>query len=155
MSVPELYENWLFHGPAFAGIQEIEGLGQNGIIATLRLSNAADLFSYRPKDKWLIDPVVIDSGLQLIIVWARHYFDTTPLPSRLGACHVFGLPDSGSVRCEVRIVHEAGSPTLMTDLKFFDANNRLFAWLEEMEATCSKALNRLSGSYLAARGTQK
>jgi NAD(P)-dependent dehydrogenase (short-subunit alcohol dehydrogenase family)/acyl carrier protein len=155
MSVPELYENWLFHGPAFAGIEEIAGVGENGIVARLKLSNPGDLFNYRPKDKWLVDPVVIDSGLQLIIVWARHYFDTTPLPSRLGACHVFELPASGNVRCEVKIDHQPGSPTLMTDLKFFDGNNRLFAWLEEMEATCSKALNRLSGSYLAARGTQK
>jgi NAD(P)-dependent dehydrogenase (short-subunit alcohol dehydrogenase family) len=149
-SVTEVYDNWLFHGPAFGGIQQVEAIGENGIVAVLKPSNPADLFSYEPKDHWLIDPVVVDSGFQLVIVWLRHYFDETPLPSRLGACRVFEHMGSDPIRCEMTVDHHGGS-TLRVDLKFF-SDDRLCAWLEDMEFTCSKALNRLSGAY-AGRGT--
>ncbi len=149
-SVSEVYDNWLFHGPAFGGIQHVEAIGRNGIVALLKPSNPADLFSYEPRDHWLIDPVVVDSGLQLVIVWLRHYFDETPLPARLGACRVFKPMGGGPIRCEMSVDHHGGA-TLRVDLKFF-SGDRLCAWLEDMELTCSKALNRLSGAY-AGPGT--
>jgi hypothetical protein len=44
---------------------------------------------------------------------------------------------------------------LKADLKFFNGSNVLCAWMEDMEVTCSKALNRLGGSVAATRGMEK
>jgi NAD(P)-dependent dehydrogenase (short-subunit alcohol dehydrogenase family)/acyl carrier protein len=153
LSLPEIYESWLFHGPTFAGIERIEAIGENGIVAYLKPSRPSEMFSYKPREKWLVDPVVVDSGLQLLIVWARHFLDATPLPSKLGICHVFGSPVSDKIRCEIKVHHQAGSNMLRSDLQFFDEANRMFARLEDMEVTFSKALNRLGGAVATAGGT--
>jgi acyl transferase domain-containing protein/NAD(P)H-dependent flavin oxidoreductase YrpB (nitropropane dioxygenase family) len=38
LSVPDAYDQWLFHGPMLAGITEIKALGDNGMIARLKPS---------------------------------------------------------------------------------------------------------------------
>jgi hypothetical protein len=156
LSIPEIYENWLFHGPSFAGIQRIDAVGRNGILAWLKPSVPSEFFTYKPHERWLVDPVLVDSALQLLIVWARQFLDATPLPSKLGACHVFGFPKSNSsVRCEVRVHHQPGTQTLRADLRFFDEENHMFVRLEDMEVTFSKSLNRLGGALATAGGSHK
>jgi hypothetical protein len=152
LSVEAAYESWLFHGPVFAGIDRVDGVGTNGIVATLKPSAPESFFSYRPSGTWVIDPVIVDSGLQLLILWARHHLDATPLPSRLGACRVWGAAGAGPVRCDVEVVHKPGSATLVSQLRFFDARDQLFAELSQMEVTFSKALNRLAGVSAMAGG---
>jgi hypothetical protein len=153
MSVEEAYEQWLFHGPLFAGITEVERIGENGIIARLSPSSPRRCLSEATGARWLIDPVIIDSGLQLLILWARTYLDMTPLPSRFGCFHRYGDLSAHETRCEVRIRSAAaGSPTIHADLMFRDSSGKLVGWLEDMEVTCSKALNRLSGTRTGSAG---
>jgi NAD(P)-dependent dehydrogenase (short-subunit alcohol dehydrogenase family) len=144
MTIDQAYEKWLFHGPLFAGIVEIEALGENGIIARLSPSSPRRCLADGNGSSWLIDPVVVDSGLQLLILWARTYLDMTPLPSRLGCYHRVAAAIKGDVRCEVRIRSAGATPAIHADLMFYDASGALLGWLEDMEVTCSKALNRLS-----------
>ena len=162
LSIEEAYEQWLFHGPLFAGIVDVEGLGENGIIGRLSPSSPRRCLAEASEaplrgatalhgaTAWLIDPVIVDSGLQLIILWARTYLDMTPLPSRLGCYHWLAPPSRGEVRCEIRIRATPGGPSVHNDLKFFDPDGRLIGWMEDMEATCSKALNRLGGGARAS-----
>jgi NAD(P)-dependent dehydrogenase (short-subunit alcohol dehydrogenase family) len=155
MSVEEAYEQWLFHGPLFAGITEIVRIGENGIIARLSPSSPRRCLSEAMDVGWLIDPVIIDSGLQLLILWARTYLDMTPLPSRFGCFHRYGDLSSGENRCEVRIRSaSAGHPTIHADLMFRDSAGKLVGYLEDMEVTCSKALNRLSGTRTGSAGAK-
>ena len=87
MSVDDLYRQWLFHGPRFAGIVDVTELGENGIVGRLRASSPERLLGDHASGVWLTDPLVLDSGLQLLIVWARAQLDQTPLPSRLRCYH--------------------------------------------------------------------
>ncbi|MCU1257565.1 MAG: beta-ketoacyl synthase, partial [Bryobacterales bacterium] len=143
ISVREAYESWLFHGPLFEGIQDIEAMGENGIIGALRPSSPAMFLAGSPSSDWLIDPLVIDSGLQLLIIWSRTYLDQTPLPARLGAFHRYGSFGEGPVRCEAEIHHTTGNPILRCQLRFFDSAGTLAGVMQDMEVTCSKSLNRL------------
>ena len=143
MSVDEVYEKWLFHGPLFAGIVEVEAIGEDGIIATLSPSSPQRCLAEANGSQWLIDPVMIDSGLQLLIIWSRTHLDQTPLPSRFGCYHHICTAAPGDLRCEIQIHPGARGPTFHSDLMFYDANGALIGWIEDMEATCSKALNRL------------
>ncbi len=144
LSLAAAYEDWLFHGPLFAGIREVEAVGRNGIIGRLHASDPAAALADDAPGAWMIDPVVIDSGLQMIILWARTNLDMTPLPARLGAYHRYAETLSGELRCEASIAHTPGNPAIMVDIKFFDASGRLAGWIERLEATCSTALNRLA-----------
>lgn len=146
ITVAEAYAQWLFHGPLWAGITEVEAVGDNGIIATLSPSSPRRCLLTVPDSSWLIDPVMVDSGLQLLILWARTYLDMTPLPSRFGRYRRFLPPTNGPIRCEVRLRSPVEGHVIRSDLLFFDAGGALIGWLEDMEVTCSKALNRLAGT---------
>jgi NAD(P)-dependent dehydrogenase (short-subunit alcohol dehydrogenase family) len=157
MSIDEAYEKWLFHGPLFAGIVDVQGLGENGIIATLAPSSPRRLLAEGnpgAPGHWLIDPVVVDSGLQLLILWARTYMDMTPLPSRLGCYYRNADALQSDVRCEVHIRSTRTSPSIHADLVLRDASGFVVGWLEDMEVTCSKALNRLSATRASSAGAK-
>ena len=98
--------------------------------------------------------MIVDSGLQLLILWARTYRDATPLPSRFGAFHRYGDMSTGEVRCEARIRPGAeGNPSIHADLMFYSLDGVLLGWLEDMEVACSKALNRLGRTRAGSPGT--
>jgi acyl transferase domain-containing protein/NAD(P)H-dependent flavin oxidoreductase YrpB (nitropropane dioxygenase family)/NAD(P)-dependent dehydrogenase (short-subunit alcohol dehydrogenase family) len=153
LALEEAYRCWLFHGPLLAGIAGVRQLGDNGIIADLRPSSPGDLFRPARPGRWLTDPVLVDSALQLLILWARTYLDQTPLPSRLGCYHSYGAAPEGLVRCEAEVRHQPGHPILRCGLRFFDQQERLIAALEDLEVTCSRALNRLARAKTAAGST--
>jgi acyl transferase domain-containing protein/NAD(P)H-dependent flavin oxidoreductase YrpB (nitropropane dioxygenase family) len=151
MTVAEAYESWLFHGPLFAGITAVEAVGENGIIATLRSSRAGALFADGRAGEWIVDPVVTDSALQMTILWARTVIDQTPLPSRLGCYHAYGPLRGEAIRCELEIDNRRGTPTLRCQVRFFNERGELLGWMEDMELTASKALNRAAkGSHAGA-----
>jgi hypothetical protein len=144
LSVSDSYEQWLFHGPIFAGIVDVEAIGENGVIAQLAPSTPTRCLAQAPSGDWLIDPVMVDSALQLIILWARVYIDMTPLPARLSSYHRFAGPIREPVRCEATVRHEAGTSVIHADFRFIGAYGKLVGRLEGLEGTCSKSLNRLA-----------
>jgi len=146
VSADEAYGRWLFHGPLFRGIKRIECIGPDGIKGSFVASSPQQLIAGAPEGHWLIDPVMVDSGLQLLILWAREHWDMTPLPSRVHTYRRFGLPSSPQIQCEVHIRPETGGHVIHADLFFLGVERRVLGILEDMEGTCSKALNRLAGT---------
>jgi hypothetical protein len=146
MNEDEAYRRWLFHGPLFQGIKRIECIGADGIKGFFAISSPQQLVAGAPEGHWLIDPVMVDSGLQLLILWAREHWDMTPLPSRVHTYRRFGLPSSPQIQCEVHIRPETGGHVIHADLFFLGVDGQVLGILEDMEGTCSKALNRLAGT---------
>ena len=145
MPAREAYDRWLFHGPLFQGISDIEGMNDQWISAVLRPSDPERLIP-SARGAWVIDPVLIDSAFQLAILWVRAHHDVTPLPSRLGAYRALGLPTGAPVQCHLRAQASMGGSILNTSVVFVEGDGRVLGVLEDMEFTCSKALNRLGGS---------
>jgi len=144
LSVAEAYERWLFHGPAFQAITAIDGMDAHSISAVVRPSAPARLVA-EAKGGWLIDPVLVDSAFQLAILWVRAHHEVTPLPSRLGAYRRLRLLSGAPLRCHLRAEAGAGAAALTTQIAFVEADGRTVGVLEDMEFTCSRALNRLGG----------
>lgn len=147
LPLAEAYGRWLFHGPLFAGITSVEALGENGATARLRPSSPHRFFHPPSAGRWRIDPVVVDSAFQLVILWARTYLDQTPLPSKLGCFHFyrpFSDRPEEELRVEAEIRHRAPSPSLRIDFRFYDGAGGLVSRIEEMDVTLSSALNRLA-----------
>ncbi len=145
LDVSEVYRNWLFHGPLFQGIVRVEQIGPEGVRAVLMSSDPAHYFAGTTQGAWLIDPLMLDSGLQLLILWSREHWDMTTLPSRFRAYRRFGSPEGQSVQCEVKIRPETACQTIHTDIIFRNARGDVIGILEDMEGSSSKALNRLVG----------
>ena len=146
LSIAEAYGRWLFHGPMFEGIASIAGIAEDGIVATLRPSSPRELLADAPRSRWLIDPVVFDSGLQMIILWTRTFLDMTPLPARFRSYRRYGPVTSGPITCHVEILRQPGAHIFIANVAFVDASGRLVGMLEGMECPSSKALNRLAGT---------
>jgi acyl transferase domain-containing protein/NAD(P)H-dependent flavin oxidoreductase YrpB (nitropropane dioxygenase family) len=150
MTVEEAYERWLFHGPAFQAITEIEGVNDEWIVATFTPSSP-DRCLKHPVGAWLIDPVVVDCSFQLAIAWVRLHYDMTPLPARLGAWTRLGPAHGAPLRCFLRAQASAGGAVLTTQIVLADAENRVVGVLQDMEFSCSRALNRLGGTAVKRR----
>jgi hypothetical protein len=146
LSLPDAYDQWLFHGPMFAGVQEIVAMGDNGIIGRVTVSRPEKLIASagQPLGSWLVDPVAADSSLQLCLLWIRSMFDQTPLPSGIDAYyHVKPLTEAREILCEIEITAKPGNPNVRCDLRYYDESGHLLGWMDGLEVTMSKALNRL------------
>lgn len=144
-TVRDAYQRWLFHGPLFQQIVAIEGIGDHWMSAIIRPSCPADcLRSFNTRGQWLIDPIMVDCGFQLAILWARVHHDMTPLPSVIGAYRRFGVPSGAPIRCQMHAETRAGGALLLNQFFFSELDGRLLGLIEDMEGACSRALNRLA-----------
>jgi len=149
MEVKEAYSRWLFHGPFFEGIGQIEGINENGIVALISSCPPGKCLSGNGQPgRWIIDPVLMDCGFQLAILWERYHHDMTPLPSRFTSYRRFATVSDSNVRCFLHAKATNAGHTLLTDIIFTDGSGRILGLLEEMEFSCSRSLNRLAG-YLS------
>jgi hypothetical protein len=146
LSLEDAYRQWLFHGPRLQGITEISGLGDRAIHAVLDASAPPPCFDSAPGGRWLIDPVMFDSGLQLFLLWSRAHLDKTPLPSRFSRYRRFGSLSDSKVRCYMHVLDRSRDPLYYMNVAFVGPDGRLLGLLEEMEGACSRALNRLANA---------
>jgi hypothetical protein len=143
------YEKWLFHGPRFQCIKTIEGISETGMLSTLEPSSPQRCLANNASGDWLIDPIVIDSGPQLALLWARHYLDITPLPSHFQAVHIYKpLNSASSIRCHFQVLPPKAPQNVRANVFYVDPQGELLAMIEGLESVGNKALNRLAGSHL-------
>jgi hypothetical protein len=151
MSVGEAYEKWLFHGPLFQCITAIEGINDQGLRATLQTSRPDDCLARETNTEtntnWLADPVLLDGGLQLSLIWTRFHRDMTMLPSAMKAVHLYHpFSPASEVSCQVEVVESPHQQAIIFNLYFTDEKGVPLGMIEGFEATGSKALNRLTGN---------
>ena len=121
--------------------RSIEAIGPKGARATLRASQPAQCLGGGPAGDWLFDPVVVDSALQMQVIWARQHWDITLLPSAAAEFRRFGPLRNGSevVRHELRTRPESQSPLSHADHLFFGPDGtRLAFGREAWEAFAAK-----------------
>ena len=163
LRVEDAYRDWLFHGPLFQGIASIEAIGSKGARAILRPSSPRACLVGEPPGEWLIDPILVDSALQMQVLWARLHWDVTLLPARIAEYRLYGSGiatpatrppgpsgdggDALGIRYELRISSESQVPTCHADHYFSSLEGRLLGVLTGVEGTGSKALNRLAGAH--------
>src|SRR5690606_13370041 len=135
---------WLFHGPCFQGITAVPGLNRHGIVADITPSLPAECLASGPGGRWLLDPVTIDRGFQLGILWERVHYDRTPLPARIDRVRRYGELGGGPVRTYFVARPDVQGRILNCDIHFFDGAGRLLASVENLQTACSKELNRLA-----------
>jgi acyl transferase domain-containing protein/NAD(P)H-dependent flavin oxidoreductase YrpB (nitropropane dioxygenase family)/NAD(P)-dependent dehydrogenase (short-subunit alcohol dehydrogenase family)/acyl carrier protein len=152
MSVEAAYRDLLFHGPLFRGIEAIEGMDERGAVSFLRPSEPGACVAGAEGSRWLLDPVLLDSALQLQVIWARLNWDVTLLPAEI-ASHRLVLPaakrppaGAGPVRHELVVRPDSEAPLCRCDHRFHLTDGRLLATLEGVVGVGSAALNRLAGA---------
>jgi NAD(P)-dependent dehydrogenase (short-subunit alcohol dehydrogenase family) len=148
MTVEDAYRAYLFHGPLFHGILEIQGMDEGGASALLRPSAPTDcLRDVTGQYDWILDPVLVDCALQMQVLWARLHWDVTLLPAQIESYGRIATPPAGRevVRHELRIHSSSQPPLCLADHWFFSLEGNLLATLTGVEGVGSRALNRLGG----------
>jgi hypothetical protein len=150
MSVEAAYRELLFHGPLFQGIEAIEGMDERGAVSLLRPSDPGRCVAGADGARWLLDPVLIDSALQVQVIWARLNWDVTLLPAEI-ASHRLVLPAAqrpgaggALVRHELIVRPDSEAPFCRCDHRFHLADGRPLATLEGVVGVGTAALNRLA-----------
>ncbi len=147
LAVADAYRDLLFHGPLFQGIVAIDGMDGRGASALLRPSSPAQCVAGAEGRRWLLDPVLIDSALQMQVLWARLQWEVTLLPAEIGAYVKLGEPAAEEpVRHELRIRPASNLPLCHADHWFYGADGRLLALLHDVVGVGTQALNRLAGA---------
>jgi acyl transferase domain-containing protein/NAD(P)H-dependent flavin oxidoreductase YrpB (nitropropane dioxygenase family) len=143
-AVTEIYGQWLFHGPIFQGIKEIQAIGLKGVVGSI-CGRSPDLCLARPGDsKWQLDPILLDSAMQLGGIWARRFLDITALPTGFRRLTKFAEPVDGLLTVRIMMAPDSSVQELACDMAIYDHSGRLVMMVEALGGVGSKSLNRLS-----------
>jgi NAD(P)-dependent dehydrogenase (short-subunit alcohol dehydrogenase family) len=116
----------LFHGAQFQVIEGIEGVSDHRLQGTLH--------GTRWPGHWLLDPALLDGGLQLALLWTRHVLGGASLPTAIERLDVrLGLPVNGAVHCVVEGRQAKGERTV-SDLIFTDQSGETILLVQGLEA---------------------
>ena len=132
----EAYARFLFHGPAFRGIDEIVGISDHGMVGWLKSGGERALGR---GGAWTTDPVAIDSALQLMLLWVRVETGLGALPSMVKEYRQFKrCPERVACHLEVAKLSDRRGRFTAT---LVDEQDDVVAILGDGEYTADPALN--------------
>jgi hypothetical protein len=147
MSIAEAYSRILFHGPRFQGIEAIRSFDMSGATGLLRPSDPRECLA-SAKGDWLLDPILVDSAFQMVVLWSRLNWDVTVLPSAVQtAVPLSPFSNHPLVRCDMVVRTETNFPVVHTDFFFYGPNDELCGVVMGLESNGSKELNRLAEAF--------
>ena len=140
------YRDVLFHGPHFHGIERIEGYSSQGIVARVRSAPLpADWMDDPLRSAWLGDPLVVDGGLQMGILWCHEELGSVSLPTCGDRYRQYTatFPSDGVVAAlEVR---ERSTHRVTADITFVDTRGTVVAQMERYAWTVDPSLRAAFG----------
>jgi hypothetical protein len=142
-SAEEIYRDFLFHGVHLQGIRRVIGFSSQGMRAELSPApDPARWMTDPPFDRWILDPLVLDSAFQMSIVWSMEQLGQPCLPSYAASYRQYRdrFPENGVVA--VMEVKESARSRMKGDFHFLDADGGLIARLSGYEAVMDPGLNR-------------
>jgi acyl transferase domain-containing protein len=140
----EIYDNWMFHGPIFQGIQSIEALARTGITGYVKGATPGECLKSVNGDNWIIDPVMLDSAMQLAGVWTRKYLDMMVLPTGFKKLHLLSPLTGKTFKVQVFIPEDLNSNILNCDLAIWSEDGTPAIYIEGLGGIGSRSFNRLS-----------
>lgn len=150
-----VYRDYMFHGPLFQGITSVTCLGEEGIVGELQASKPqACLARSTGNNEWTIDPILLDSAMQLAGIWARQFLDITVLPTGFKFLHLgdrdLMLQDNYFAR--VFITPGTTARELTCDVAVYTKAGALAFVIEGLGGIGSKSLNRLASQSSTSMG---
>ena len=142
-SIESIYAETLFHGPAMRGLLDVETCGDTGLVARCRAAPPPRDWMEEPvRSRWIADPLVLDSGLQAMIVWTSDRVGALSLPSRFTRYRQFvpSFPKEGA-RIVVD-VHARTNGKVVSDIDWIGEDGTLLARLEGYESVVDSSLSK-------------
>jgi hypothetical protein len=142
-SIDDVYDKILFHGNHLRGFKAIHHFSAAQMIAEIAPAPAPAQWLQEPlRNKWLIDPLVLDTAFQMATVWCYEEKNAVSLPTYCGSYRQYrkSFPSTGVTA--VLDVTEATGRRLKGDFTFLDADRTVVAKITGYEAAIDPALYR-------------
>jgi hypothetical protein len=120
----------------------VEGCSIDGIVARTKTApQPTDWIKQPLRSHWLIDPLAVDSGFQMLILWSFQQYQAGSLPTSVGRYRQFQdkFPLHGS-RVVAQIV-KSSENRAVANLEFLDPSGMLVARMENYECVIDPSLN--------------
>jgi hypothetical protein len=140
-SMDEVYDKILFHGDELRGINKIIGYSSEGIIADISPAPSPSKWMTDPlRNRWIGDPLALDSAFQMAIIWCYEEMGKVSLPSYLASYRQYcdSFPAKGVTA--ILKVNEATDHIMRGDFTFLDPDNMIIARLTGYEAVFDASL---------------
>ncbi len=142
-SKSEIYAGRLFHGPDLQGIETVEGCSEAGIVALAASAPQPTAWVRQPlRGAWLADPLALDCGFQMMILWTQEQCGAGSLPSGAGQYRQYARAfPKGGMRIVARVTRHS-EHRASADLDFFDRAGKLIARMSDYECVIDASLNQ-------------
>jgi malonyl CoA-acyl carrier protein transacylase/acyl carrier protein/phosphopantetheinyl transferase (holo-ACP synthase) len=138
VSQEELYSHVMFHGPAFQGVVSIDKVGDEGIVATLRVPVDQHLFRTVKEAKFLTSAFLLDAVGQLVGFWTAQTLSEryVVFPFHIKRIECYGeLPPAGSQLTGRAQMNSVTDGEIEADFEVVDANGlvnvRIEGWTDK------------------------
>lgn len=140
LPLAEFYDGITFHGPLLQGLTAIDGVGDTFVRGRLNVGRPSDWIPGTTRRSWTIDPLVLDSAMQLsgYVAWVRYQRAGTPVG--MGRyVQLAPFPTDGELIAEVTFGDAEGDRFSGTLWLRDPADGRLLAVAEDVVAELRKA----------------
>jgi NAD(P)-dependent dehydrogenase (short-subunit alcohol dehydrogenase family) len=139
MSIKDIYDSWLFHGPLFQHIRHVKEISPDGITGIVEITTTPR--ETPSKKNSPINPMLLDCALQFLLIWTRQCWNTTALPISFQSLSYRGDLSHGSFECHAKVNYQVKNQMLRSDLTLSNEDGKsVLAW-EGIEAFCSRDWN--------------
>ncbi len=146
-SIAKIYNDMMFHGSVFQGIEEIDHLSAKFVTGVIKASRPNDcLLSAKSDDSWQFDPIAFDSAMQLAGVWAYEFLNLTVLPSGFESLTFYRDFNDTNYYVKVIINPETEFLELSCNLSIYNMKKELILYVQGLKGIGSKSLSRLAKS---------
>ena len=153
LTVAQIYSEYLFHGPLFQNITQVEAVGIDGIVGRLVISDANKCIPTSAGESWAIDPVLLDSAMQLAGCWVRKFLEITSLPTGFRKLHLVRPLTAENYLVRAFMDSELSASNLACHVAIYTESGELVLLLESLGGVGSKSLNRLASTAAATTGS--
>lgn len=140
-SPEQLYAEWLFHGLGLRTLRKVQQHGTQVLTARLKPAPPPKEWLTNPwRSQWLCDPLALDGGFQLAIVWTQWHRQVPCLPTSFGRYRQYVRYFSG-IEVDVRLEVESCSETrLRGRLTWSTPSGQVVAEMVDYEAILDAGL---------------
>ncbi len=139
----EYYSNGhLFHGPALQCIESITACSALGISGKVMAAPAPSQWLLQPmRSSWLADPLLLDAGFQMMILWSFQHSGAASLPTKIARYRQYQrqFPKQGA-RLNIH-VEKSTEHAATASMEILDEQNKLLARIDGYECVIDASLN--------------
>jgi NAD(P)-dependent dehydrogenase (short-subunit alcohol dehydrogenase family)/acyl carrier protein len=140
----EIYRYFLFHGADLHGIERVEGMAEAAFVGTAYPAPTPGEWMTSPlRGGWVMDPLVLDTSFQMMILWSYAQHGAGSLPCFAGRYRQYrrAFP-AGPVRVVVRVTRDNGS-FARADIDYLDPmDGNVIAQIQDYECVIDPQLNQ-------------